>query len=77
MAPAQDFVGGIAGEEECWQGKMRHGKVMLLTTTPSYACRSLDAALVSPGEPWAIPRVSVQPDLAEGMAFNLVNNLWG
>ncbi|KAL4420038.1 hypothetical protein ABPG77_001288 [Micractinium sp. CCAP 211/92] len=38
---------------------------------------SLDAALVSPGEPWAIPRVSVQPDMEGGMAFNLVNNLWG
>ena len=39
--------------------------------------RSLDAALVSPGEPWALPRLSTQPDMEEGMAFNLVNNVWG
>lgn len=40
-------------------------------------CRSLDAALVSPGEPTAFPNVRSQPDLTKGMAFNLANNLWG
>lgn len=42
-----------------------------------WLCRSLDAALVSPGEPTAFPNTRLQPDLTKGMAFNLANNLWG
>ena len=40
-------------------------------------CRSLDAALVSPGEPTAFPNERKPPALTKGMAFNLANNLWG
>ena len=40
-------------------------------------CRSLDAALVSPGEPTPFPNVRHAPDLAAGMSFNLANNIWG
>ena len=40
-------------------------------------CRSLDAALVSPGFPTPFPNVRHMPDLAEGMSFNLANNIWG
>ncbi|CAL5224396.1 g7077 [Coccomyxa viridis] len=39
--------------------------------------RSLDAALVSPGFPSPFPNVRHMPDLAEGMSFNLANNIWG
>ena len=39
--------------------------------------RSLDAALVSPGLPTPFPNVRHMPDLAEGMSFNLANNIWG
>lgn len=39
-------------------------------------CRSLDAALVSPGKPTPFPKLSTPPDMAEGMAFHLVNNIW-
>ena len=39
--------------------------------------RSLDAALVSPGFPTPFPNVRHMPDLAEGMSFNLANNIWG
>ena len=42
-----------------------------------WRCRSLDAALVSPGEPTPFPNVRHAPDLARGMAFNLANNIWG
>ena len=43
----------------------------------SCVCRSLDAALVSPGFPTPFPNVRHMPDLAEGMSFNLANNIWG
>lgn len=39
--------------------------------------RSLDAAIVSPGLPTPFPNVRHMPDLAEGMSFNLANNIWG
>ena len=39
--------------------------------------RSLDAAVVSPGEPTPFPNVRHPPDLAGGMSFNLANNIWG
>ena len=42
-----------------------------------WRCRSLDAALVSPGKPTPFPNVRHAPDLAHGMAFNLANNIWG
>lgn len=38
---------------------------------------SLDAALVSPGVPTGLPNVRRPPDTAQGVAFNLYNNLWG
>ena len=41
------------------------------------ACRTLDAALVSPGAPTPFPNVRHLPDLSEGMSFNLANNIWG
>ena len=41
------------------------------------SCRSLDAALVSPGEPTPFPNVRHEPELAHGLAFNLANNIWG
>ena len=40
-------------------------------------CRLYDAPLVSPGQPTAFPNTRTQPDLTQGMAFNLANNLWG
>lgn len=40
-------------------------------------CRSLDAALVSPGEPIPFPNPNARPDLQKGMAYNLANNIWG
>ncbi len=39
-------------------------------------CSTLDAALVSPGEPTAFPSVRDKPDMTKGMSFNLANNLW-
>ncbi|KAL0047364.1 hypothetical protein WJX82_001496 [Trebouxia sp. C0006] len=39
--------------------------------------RSLDAALVSPGEPIPFPVTRTKPDLSKGMAYNLANNIWG
>ncbi|KAK9917700.1 hypothetical protein WJX75_007317 [Coccomyxa subellipsoidea] len=39
--------------------------------------RTLDAALVSPGEPTPFPNVRHAPDLTKGVAFNLANNIWG
>ena len=39
--------------------------------------RSLDAALVSPGQPTPFPNVRHLPDLEEGMSFCLTNNIWG
>lgn len=41
------------------------------------AYRSLDAALVSPGEPLPFPNARTKPDLSKGMAYNLANNIWG
>ena len=37
---------------------------------------TLDAALVSPGHPWPVPRVRQPPQMAEGVSFCLFNNLW-
>ena len=39
--------------------------------------RSLDAALVSPGEPIPFPNARAKPDLSKGIAYNLANNIWG
>jgi uncharacterized protein DUF5054 len=38
---------------------------------------SLDAALVAPGRPTLLDFNNRQPDLREGLHFNLHNNLWG
>lgn len=43
----------------------------------SLVYRSLDAALVSPGEPIPFPNPNARPDLRKGMAYNLANNIWG
>ena len=40
-------------------------------------CRTLDAALVSPGEATPFPVVDRKPDMSQGMTFNLGNNIWG
>ncbi len=37
---------------------------------------TLDTALVSPGKPTPFPNPRRLPDLEEGVAFNLVNNVW-
>ena len=45
-----------------------------------YACcvhRSLDAALVSPGEPIPFPITRTKPDLIRGISYCLANNIWG
>ncbi|CAL5218578.1 g272 [Coccomyxa viridis] len=39
--------------------------------------RTLDAALVSPGEATPFPVVDRKPDMSKGMTFNLGNNIWG
>lgn len=38
---------------------------------------SLDAALVAPGQPSLLNFTNRQPDLKQGIHFNLYNNLWG
>ena len=38
---------------------------------------SLDAPLVAPGQPSLLDFNNNQPDLKQGMHFNLLNNLWG
>ena len=48
-----------------------------MATAAVLACRTLDAALVSPGEPTPFPNVITRPDLVKGMSFNLANNIWG
>lgn len=40
-------------------------------------CSTLDASLVSPGEPTPFPSVRAKPDMTKGMSFNLANNIWG
>lgn len=37
----------------------------------------LDSPLASPGQPMTLPNVQHQPDMREGVAFNLHNNMWG
>lgn len=37
---------------------------------------TLDTALASPGKPTPFPNVDIQPDMKQGLAFNLFNNLW-
>lgn len=39
--------------------------------------KSLDAALVSPGNPTPFPSLTRPPDLSQGMSFCLHNNVWG
>lgn len=39
--------------------------------------RTLDAALVSPGQPTPFPEGIQPPDMSQGMHFNLANNVWG
>eukprot|EP00775_Hariotina_reticulata_P006744 gene6744-6964_t len=39
--------------------------------------RTLDTALVSPGKPTPFPNGVFSPCMAEGMHFNLANNVWG
>lgn len=41
------------------------------------SCRSMDALLVSPGEASPFPVVNRKPDMKQGMAYNLLNNIWG
>jgi hypothetical protein len=36
-----------------------------------------DTALVSPGHPTPFPQGITQPDMDQGVHFNLVNNVWG
>jgi hypothetical protein len=43
----------------------------------SLSIASLDAALVAPGERSLLDFRQKQPDLAQGMHFNLYNNIWG
>ena len=38
---------------------------------------TLDAALVAPGEPSLLNFNNRQPDMKNGMHFNLLNNVWG
>ncbi|BDA48441.1 hypothetical protein COCOBI_12-1200 [Coccomyxa sp. Obi] len=57
-------------------------KGVLVTGTGSAAweqlnVRTLDAILVSPGEPTPFPNVRHPPDMSKGVAFNLANNIWG
>jgi len=39
--------------------------------------KTLDTALVSPGEPTPFPNGLQPPAMSQGMHFNLVNNVWG
>lgn len=45
--------------------------------TQQLSVRSLDAALVSPGNPTPFPNVRHLPELEKGVSFCLHNNVWG
>lgn len=44
---------------------------------PKFEISSLDAPLVAPGRPSLLDFNNDQPDLSQGVHFNLLNNLWG
>jgi hypothetical protein len=44
---------------------------------PAFTLTNLDSPLLSPGRPRILEYDQEQPDLSEGFAFNLHNNLWG
>jgi len=44
---------------------------------PSFTLTNLDSPLLSPGRPRILEYDQAQPDLSEGFAVNLHNNLWG
>ena len=44
---------------------------------PGFSLINLDSPLVSPGRPRILEFDQEQPDLSEGFAVNLVNNIWG
>jgi hypothetical protein len=52
-------------------------KVVYEDTTQRITVETLDAPLVAPGESSILNFNNEQPDLSKGMAFNLLNNLWG
>jgi len=43
----------------------------------SLSITSLDAPLVAPGQPSMLDFTNDQPDIGQGVHFNLLNNLWG
>ena len=57
---------------------MRSGAACALTTGEhAVSVETLDAPLVAPGRPSLIDFGNRQPDLRDGLHFNLHNNLWG
>jgi hypothetical protein len=51
--------------------------VLWRNESTSLKIRSLDAPLVAPGKPSLLDFNNDQPQLTDGMHFNLLNNLWG
>ncbi len=47
------------------------------TEAPSFILTNLDSPLLSPGRPRILEYDQAQPNLSEGFAVNLHNNLWG
>ena len=45
--------------------------------THTVSLETLDAPLVAPGKPAMLDHSNRQPDLRDGVHFNLHNNLWG
>ena len=58
-------------------GDLSVGKLLLAWLEYCVLSRTLDAALVSPGEATPFPVVDRKPDMSKGMTFNLGNNIWG
>ena len=58
-------------------GDLPVGELLLACIECCVLLRTLDAALVSPGEATPFPVVDRKPDMSKGMTFNLGNNIWG
>eukprot|EP01028_Stygiella_incarcerata_P006800 TRINITY_DN276_c0_g2_i6.p2 TRINITY_DN276_c0_g2~~TRINITY_DN276_c0_g2_i6.p2 ORF type:complete len:816 (+),score=194.97 TRINITY_DN276_c0_g2_i6:533-2980(+) len=68
VSPTDVMVNGSRHLHGVWSGIHYEDSLWIET---------LDAALVSPGAPQALPGDNRIPDLSDGWAFNLFNNLWG
>jgi hypothetical protein len=58
-------------------GTLRYILPCVLPVVCHVGCRTLDAALVCTGAPTPFPVLRGAPDMSQGVAFNLANNIWG